>query len=118
MKFLQPMQTTDVWIQATDSYRNFFKVSLPLTLKVTGNEPLLFESKIHQKVLSFFDESMLSEVVSDWTGSTQNVSELATVLGIPDEHLPPWVTNLAVWVSEDRITLADMIVSIEHLINN
>ena len=26
--------------------------------------------------------------------------------------------GVAVWVSEDRITLADMIVSIEHLINN
>ena len=118
MKFLQPMQTTDVWVQATDRSGNFFKVALPLTLKISGNEPLLFESKIHQKVLSFFDESMLSEVVSDWTGTSQDVSELATILGIPDEQLPPWVTNLAVWVSEDRITLADMIVSIEHLINN
>jgi hypothetical protein len=46
------------------------------------------------------------------------VSELAAVLGIPDEQLDPWVTNLAVWVSEDRITIADMIVAIEHLINN
>jgi hypothetical protein len=118
MKFLQPMQTTDVWIQATDRSGNFFKVALPLTLKISGNEPLLFESKVNQKVLSFFDESMLFELVSDWTGTSQDVSELATVLGIPDEHLPPWVTNLAVWVSEDRITLADMIVSIEHLINN
>ena len=118
MKFLQPMQTTDVWIQATDRSGNFFKVSLPLTLKISGNEPLLFESKVNQKVLSFFDESVLLDVVSDWTGSTQDVSELATILGIPDEQLPPWVTNLAVWVSEDRITLADMIVSIEHLINN
>ena len=118
MKFLQPMQTTDVWVQATDRSGNFFKVALPLTLKISGNEPLLFESKIHQKVLSFFDESMLSEMVSDWTGTSQDVSELATILGIPDEQLPPWVTNLAVWVSEDKITLADMIVSIEHLINN
>jgi len=34
------------------------------------------------------------------------------------EVVPLWVTNLAVWVSEDKITLADIIVSIEHLINN
>jgi hypothetical protein len=61
---------------------------------------------------------MLSEVVSSWTGSQQDVSDLAIVLGIPDEQLPPWVTNLAVWVSEDRISIGDMIVSIEHLINN
>ena len=112
------MQTSDVWVQATDRSGNFFKVALPLTLKSSGNEPLLFESEVNQKVLSFFDESMLSEVVSDWTGTSQDVSELAKILGIPDEQLPPWVTNLAVWVSEDRITLADMIVSIEHLINN
>jgi len=118
MKFLQPMQTTDVWVQATDRSGNFFKVSLPLTLKVSGNEPLVFESKINQKVLGFYDESMLNDVVSDWTGSTQDVSELAKILGIPDEQLPSWVTNLAVWVSEDRISMGDMIVSIEHLINN
>ncbi|MDC0208486.1 DUF2341 domain-containing protein [Nitrosopumilus sp.] len=118
MKFLQPMQTTDVWVQGTDRSGNFFKVSLPLTLKVAGNEPLVFESKINQKVLGFYDESMLNEVVSDWTGSTQDVSELAAILGIPDEQLPPWVANLALWVSEDRISMGDMIVSIEHLINN
>ncbi len=118
MKFLQPMQTTDVWVQAIDRSGNFFKVALPLTLKVTGNEPLVFESKVNQKVLGFYDESILNEIVSDWTGSQQDVSELATVLGIADKQLPPWVTNLTVWVSEDKITLADMIVSIEHFINN
>ena len=118
IKFLQPMQTSDVWVQATDRSGNFFKVALPLTLKISGNEPLLFESKVNQKVLSFFDESVLLELTSDWNGTSQDVSELATILGISDEQLPPWVANLAVWVSEDRITLADMIVSIEHLINN
>ena len=118
MKFLQPMQTTDVWVQATDRSGNFFKVSLPLTLKVAGNEPLVFESKVNQKVLGFYDESMLNDVVSDWTGSQQDVLELAEILGITDEHLPPWVANLALWVSEDRISMGDMIVSIEHLINN
>ncbi|MDC0896906.1 hypothetical protein OAR84_02525 [Nitrosopumilus sp.] len=118
MKFLQPMQTTDVWVQGTDRSGNFFKVSLPLTLKVAGNEPLVFESKVNQKVLGFYDESMLNDVVSDWTGSSQDVSELAEILGIPDEQLPPWVANLALWVSEDRISMGDMIVSIEHLINN
>ena len=118
MKFLQPMQTTDVWVQATDRSGNFFKVALPLTLKVSGNEPLVFESRLNQKVLSFFDDEMLSKVVSKWDGTSQNVAELGTILGIPDEDLPPWVANLAVWVSEDRITIADMIVAIEHVINN
>jgi len=118
MKFLQPMQTTDVWVQATDRSGNFFKVALPLTLKISGNEPLLFESKVNQKVLSFYNESLLFDLVSDWTGSSQDVSELTAILGMPDEQLPPWVTNLAIWVSEDKITVADMIVAVEHLINN
>ena len=61
---------------------------------------------------------MLFELVSDWTGSSQDVSELVAILGIPDEQLDPWIVNLAVWVSEDRITLIDMIIAIEHLINN
>jgi len=68
--------------------------------------------------LGFYDESMLLNIVSDWTGSTQDVSELAAILGIADEQLPPWVANLALWVSEDKISMGDMIVSIEHLINN
>jgi hypothetical protein len=118
MKFLQPMQTTDVWVQATDRSGNFFKVALPLTLEISGNEPLVFKSQLNQKVLSFYDESVLFELISGWTGTSQDVSELAAVLGIPDEQLLPWVTNLAVWVSEDRITIADMIIAIEHLINN
>ena len=100
------------------SFPDISKVNGNATLKISGNEPLLFKSQLNQKVLSFFDESMLSDVVSDWTGSSQDVSELAAILGIPDEQLPPWVTNLAVWASEDRITIADMIVAIEHLINN
>ena len=78
----------------------------------------MFKSQLNQKVLSFYDESVLFELISGWTGTSQDVSELAAVLGIPDEQLDPWVTNLAVWVSEDRITIADMIVAIEHLINN
>jgi hypothetical protein len=93
-------------------------VSLPLTLKITGNEPLVFESRLNQKVLSFYDDEILSKLVSKWDGSSQNVVELGIILGIPDESLPLWIANLATWVAEDRITIADMIVAIEHIINN
>ena len=65
-----------------------------------------------------FDCSHVKIKCGNWDGSQQDVSELAKILGIADEQLPPWVTNLAVWVSEDRISMGDMIVSIEHLINN
>jgi len=118
MKFLQPMQTTDVWIQVTDLNGNFFKVALPLTLEISGSEPLVFDSPLRQKVVSFFDEEMLAELVSNWDGSSQDVAELELLIGIPAESVPKWVVNLATWVSEDKITTGEMIVAIEHIINN
>jgi len=118
MKFLQPMQTTDVWIQVTDLNGNFFKVALPLTLEISGSEPLVFDSPLRQKVVSFFDEKMLDELVSNWDGSSQDVAELELLIGIPAESVPKWIVNLATWVSEDKITAGDMIIAIEHIINN
>jgi hypothetical protein len=49
---------------------------------------------------------------------SSNVAELESLIGIPAESVPTWVVNLATWVSEDKITNGEMIVAIEHLINN
>jgi len=61
---------------------------------------------------------MLDELVSTWDGSSQDVAELELLIGIPAESVPKWVVNLATWVSEDKITAGDMIIAIEHIINN
>ena len=118
MRFMEPMSPSQVWVQATDRQGNFFKVPLPLLLKISGNEPLVFDSPIRQNVLSFYDESKISEVVSSWNGSSNDVEELSALLGIGKEQLPQWALNLSMWVSEDEITIGEMIVAIEHLINN
>jgi hypothetical protein len=118
MRFIEPMSPSQVWVQATDRQGNFFKVPLPLLLKISGNEPLVFDSPIRQNVLSFYDESKMSEVISSWSGSSNDVEELSALLGIGKEQLPQWVVNLSMWVSEDEITIGEMIVAIEHLINN
>ena len=60
----------------------------------------------------------ISEVVSSWNGSSNDVEELSALLGIGKEQLPQWALNLSMWVSEDEITIGEMIVAIEHLINN
>ena len=39
-------------------------------------------------------------------------------LGFLSESMPKLVVTLATWVSEDKISLGDMIVAIEHLMNN
>jgi|TARA_B110000881_G_scaffold187548_1_gene176952 hypothetical protein len=51
-------------------------------------------------------------------GSSNDVAELESLIGIPAESMPNWVVNLATWLSEDKITDGEMIVAIEHLISN
>ncbi len=63
-----------VWIQVADLNGNFFKVALPLTLEILCPEPLTFDSPLRQKVVSFFDDGMLAELVSSWNGSSQDVA--------------------------------------------
>ena len=78
----------------------------------------MFDSPLRQKVISFFDDGMLAELVSNWNWSSQDVAELKSLIGIPTESVPKRVVNLVTWVSEDKITTGDMIVAIEHIINN
>ena len=58
-------------------------------------------------------------MISNWSDSSQdNVVELSTLLGVTEQTLPAWTTDLATWTAEDKITSADMIVAVEYLINN
>jgi hypothetical protein len=54
----------------------------------------------------------------NYDGSSSDVAELELLIGIPAESMPKWVVNLATWVSEDKITAGEMIIAIEHMINN
>jgi hypothetical protein len=87
-------------------------------LEIFGSESLVFDAPLRQKDVSFFDGEMLAELVSNWDGSSQDVAELKLLIGIPAEFVPKWVVNLTTWVSEDKITTGEMIVAIEHVINN
>ena len=87
-----------------------------MTLTVLGDADMTFDGG-DQKLLAFFDKSYLSAMVSSWNNSEGDVDELSTILGIPDENLPSWTTNLATWVADDKIDVADMIVAVEHIIN-
>jgi len=70
-----------------------------------------------QKVLGFYDESVLSEMVQTWSESESDTKQLSSLLGISEEQLPPWTSTLATWVAEDKIDSAEMIVAVEYLIN-
>jgi hypothetical protein len=114
------MNPSQVWLQLGDTSYNIQNIQLPLTLDVTGDELLNFENTSNQKILGFLNESVLSSIVSGWTTSNDdlaNVVELSSALGVQDERLPSWTTNLANWVVNDEIHAADMIVAVEYIIN-
>ncbi|HJL67620.1 MAG TPA: hypothetical protein QGI48_03030, partial [Nitrosopumilus sp.] len=116
MKFDDPMRPSQVWVSAADYYGQSFKVPLPLTLEILGDEPIDFTLNLNQKVLGYFNEPVLLSMLNEWNQSSQDVSELSSILGV-DGELPQWVVPLAIWTAEGKITPAEMIIAIEILIN-
>jgi ribose 5-phosphate isomerase RpiB len=114
------IQSSQVWVDIGDKSGNYAKVALPITLEVSGAPGLTFASDDTQKVVSFFNESILLAIVSQWAATSSddasNVEQLSSVLGI-ESQLPTWTTELASWVADDKIDVADMIVAVEYVIN-
>ena len=47
-----------------------------------------------------------------------DVKQVSGLTGIPYDSLQPWMSNLEMWVTEGKIDSAEMIVTVEYLINN
>ena len=113
-------ESSQVWIDVADANGNYLKTSLPITIEVAGDPSLTFASNGNQKVTSFFNESILFSIVSQWStlsDNTVNAAELSSVLGIEDSALPEWTTSLATWAADDKIDIADMVIAVEYVIN-
>ena len=111
------MDESTISAKIYDAAGNRLHVTLPVTLQTAGNDPLNFDHMGKQKVLGFYDESVLSEMVQTWSESESNTKQLSSLLGISEESLPAWSANLATWVAEGTIDSADLIVAVEYLIN-
>jgi hypothetical protein len=111
------MEESTITAKIYDASGNRLHVTLPVTLETAGNEPPDFDYTGKQKVLGFYDESVLSEMISQWSESESDTKQLSSLLGISDESLLPWTSNLATWVAEGTIDSADLIIAIEYLIN-
>ena len=96
---------------------NRLHVTLPVIFDVAGNDPLNFENLGKQKLLSSHNNEILTRNLSDWNESESDVEVLSEILGLPEESLLPWTSNLAKWVAEGKIDSADLIVAVEYLIN-
>jgi hypothetical protein len=110
------MEESTITAKVFDQYYNRLQVTLPVVLHVAGNDPLDFENMGKQKVLGFFNESVLNTMILELNGS-EDAAPLSTFLGIPDESLPAWTLDLATWVVDEKIDSADLIVAVEYLIN-
>jgi YVTN family beta-propeller protein len=110
------MAESELQIVLADYRANSTTLLIPVTLEVIGTPPIVFDSNANQKVPSFSNEPVLLSVLSQWSESSNEMSELSSILGISDE-LPSWTANLATWVVDEKITLAEMIIAIEHVIN-
>ena len=111
------MEESAITAKIYDAAGNRLHVTLPVTLETAGNEPLNFDNMGKQKVLGFYDESVLAEMVEQWSESESDAKQLSSLLGISEEQLPPWTSNLATWVAEGTIDSSDLIVAVEYLIN-
>jgi hypothetical protein len=116
MKFTDSMTPSQIWVSAADYSGQTFKVSLPLTLEILGDKPIDFTSNLNQEVLGYFNEPVLLSMLYQWSESSNEMSELSSILGVSGE-LPQWIANLATWTVEEKITSAEMIIAIEHVIN-
>jgi hypothetical protein len=111
------MEESTISAKIYDAAGNRLHVTLPVTLQTAGNDPLNFDNLGKQKILGFYDESVLSEMVQTWSKSESDTKQLSSLLGISEEQLPAWSANLATWVAEGTIDSADLIVAVEYLIN-
>ena len=111
------MNSSQIWIDVADASGNYAKYQLPITLEVSGDPSLTFASSEHQKVTSFFNETVLMAIIAAFDTSVDNTPELSSALGIEEGTLPLWTTELATWAAEDKIEIADMVVAVEYVIN-
>jgi len=111
------MEESAITAKIYDAAGNRLHVTLPVTLQTAGNDPINFDHMGKQKVLGFYDDEFLTQNLSDWNESESDVEVLSEILGLPEESLLPWTSNLAKWVAEGKIDSADLIVVVEYLIN-
>ena len=111
------MEESTITAKIYDAAGNRLHVTLPVTLQTAGNDPINFDHMGKQKVLGFYDDEFLTQNLSDWNESESDDEVLSEILGLPEESLLPWTSNLAKWVAEGKINSADLIVAVEYLIN-
>jgi hypothetical protein len=117
MKFNDSMGPSQIIVKISDASGNYSYEAIPVTLEVMGDASLDFTTKGKQKLLGFFDESVLSIMISELNTSGNISTPVSSLLGISDESLPTWTSNLAEWMAEDKINSGDLIVAVEYLIN-
>ena len=117
------MPKSEIIVKVVDSDMGYSKTTLPFTLQVGEYDQSyedLFGTSTDYRFVPLLSDFKVRESIEQWVDPSSEMSDeqFTQLLGIQETELPSWVkNNLAQWVVEDKIDLADLIIAIEYLIN-
>ena len=116
------MPKSEIIVKVVDSDMGYSTTTLPFTLQVGEYDQSyedLFGTSTDYRFVPLITESNVRESIQQWVDPSSEMSDeqFTQSLGIQEAELPEYVKNLAQWVVEDKIDLADLIIAIEYLIN-
>ena len=116
------MPKSEIIVKVVDSDMGYSTTTLPFTLQVGEYDQSyedLFGTSTNYRFVPLITESNVRESIQQWVDPSSEMSDekFTQSLGIQEAELPEYVKNLAQWVVEDKIDLADLIIAIEYLIN-
>ena len=111
------MESSQIFVKVRDGNGNQMHDSLPVSLEITKNAPFDFDAIKNKKILSFYNDSVLLAMLSQWSNSSGDMDDLSEMLNI-SEPLPEWTRTLGEWTAEEKIETGDLVVAIEYVINN
>ena len=116
------MPKSEIIVKVVDSDMGYSKTTLPFTLQVGEYDQTfedLFGTSTDYRFVPLLSDFKVRESIEQWVDPSSEMSDekFTQSLGIQEAELPEYVKNLAQWVVEDKIDLADLIIAIEYLIN-
>ena len=116
------MPKSEIIVKVVDSMMGYSTTTLPFTLQVGDYDPSfedIFGSNTNYRFVPLTIDSKVRESIHQWVDPLSGMTDekFVSSLGLHGDELPAYVKNLAQWVVEDKIDLADLIIAVEYIIN-
>ena len=113
---------SEILVKVADAMMGHNIIALPFTLQVGDYDPSfedLFGHNTDYKFVPLVIDSNVRESIHQWVDTFSGMTDerFVSSLGLDGDELPGYVKHLALWVVEDKIDLADLIIAVEYIIN-